>query len=150
MPLLISTRGRYALRVVVDLALHSLGAYIPLKQVAERQSLSKKYIEGIIGSLSKAGIVESMQGRSGGCRLALEPSDITVKDVLALTEGSLAPVACVSDGESLCSNEHCPARTMWSRLDSMIDGFLSGITIADLMKDDHGDDIDGREENSLP
>lgn len=134
--MLISSRGRYALRVIVDLAENASCSYVPLKQVAERQQLSQKYIEGIVSSLSKAGLVEGVQGRGGGYRLARDPRDLTAKDVLVLTETTLSPVSCVSDGETTCSNERCPARSMWTRLDGMIDDFLSGVTIADLMEDD--------------
>ena len=131
----ISTRGRYALRVVIDLAEHGNGAYRPLKEVADRQEISLKYLEGIMASLSKAGLVDGVHGRGGGYRLSRPASDYTVGDILRLTEGSLAPVACLECGASPCARaERCCTLPMWEKLDGMIQDFFDGVTIADLME----------------
>ena len=100
--MMISTRGRYALRVMVDLAEHATGAFTPLKEVAERQDISQKYLESIMSNLSKSGFVEGAQGKGGGYRLVREPGEYKVGDILRLTEGSLAPVACLeADAKTL-------------------------------------------------
>lgn len=102
MAMKISTKGRYALRLMLDLALHDTGEYIPLKEVAARQEISDKYLEQIITQLSRAGFVKSVRGAQGGYRLAESPAQYTVGRILRLMEGSLAPVECV-DGEGDCS-----------------------------------------------
>ncbi|HBF44602.1 MAG TPA: Rrf2 family transcriptional regulator, partial [Clostridiales bacterium] len=94
--MLISTRGRYALRVVVDLAEHDDGNYIPLKEISSRQEISLKYLEGIMTELSKAGIVEGLHGKGGGYKMAVPPEKCTVKSILEITEGTISPVACLA------------------------------------------------------
>ena len=135
--MMISTRGRYALRVIVDLAEHFSGEYIPLKEVAARQEISQKYLEGIMVTLSKAGIVEGAHGKGGGYRLNRPPEDYRIGDILRVTEESLAPVACLESGAAPCSRaENCRTLSMWKKLDTMITGFFDGITVRDLMQGD--------------
>lgn len=115
MAMKISTKGRYALRLMLDLALHDTGEYIPLKEVAARQEISDKYLEQIITQLSRAGFVKSVRGAQGGYRLAESPAQYTVGRILRLMEGSLAPVECV-DGEGDCSRaDRCVTIEVWAR-----------------------------------
>ena len=119
--MMISTRGRYALRVMVDLAEHTTGAFTPLKEVAQRQDISQKYLESIMSNLSKSGFVEGAQGNGGGYRLSRAPEDYKVGEILRLTEGSLAPVSCLEAGAKLCEiAPHCRTLHMWTRLNSVI------------------------------
>ena len=104
--MMISTRGRYALRVLIDLAEHGGGSYIPMKEVAERQDISLKYLERILPLLTKSGYVEGVHGKGGGYRLKKEPDNIRVGDVLRLTEGELAPVACLAKDADVCERVH--------------------------------------------
>ena len=135
--MMISTRGRYARRVIIDLAEHYNGEYIPLKETAARQEISQKYLEGIMVTLSKAGLVEGAHGKGGGYRLNRAPEDYSVGDILRVTECSLAPVACLEDGAAPCSRaESCRTLGMWKDLYDMINNFFDGITIADLMNSD--------------
>ena len=133
--MMISTRGRYALRVLIDLAEHANGGYIPMKDVAERQKLSLKYLERILPVLSKNGLVEGVHGKGGGYRLTRSPENYRVGDILRLTEGDLAPVACLSCGAQPCEQaEICRTHPMWDKLYRMINEFFDGITLAELMK----------------
>lgn len=133
----VSTRGRYALRVMTDLAEHSREGYIPLKEIAERQNISLKYIEGIMTSLSKAGLVEGAHGKGGGYRLCREPDEYKVSEILKLTEGTLAPVACLAPGATPCEMaERCRTLHMWKKLNKVIDEFFDSYTLADLMAKD--------------
>ena len=132
---MISTKGRYAIRVLLDLAEHHNGSYIPMKEVAARQEISLKYIERIMPALKTAGLVASVHGIGGGYRLTREPEEYTVGEILRLTEGSLAPVACLECGAKPCSRApHCPTLPVWSELDKVINGYLDGVTLADLVK----------------
>ncbi len=132
---MISTRGRYALRVMVDLAEHGGEAYIPLKEVVARQKISQKYLESIMGSLSKAGFVEGVHGKGGGYRLARTPEEYRIGDILRLTEGTLAPVECLACSAEPCDREEeCRTHPMWSRLDELITSYLDSVTLADLMR----------------
>ncbi|MBR1740157.1 MAG: Rrf2 family transcriptional regulator [Ruminococcus sp.] len=131
----ISTKGRYALRLMTDLALHSEEGYIPIKTIAERQGISDKYLEQIISILSRAGYVRSIRGAGGGYKLSMEPSEYTVGMVLRLTEGSLAPVACLEGEENTCERrETCPTLFIWEKLRDAIDGVVDNITIADIVE----------------
>ena len=133
--MIVSTRGRYALRVLVDLAEHSEDERIPLKDVAERQEISQKYIESIMTLLSKNGFVDGVHGKGGGYKLNRAPEDYKVGDILRLTEGTLAPVACLEAGAAPCSKkEHCRTIPMWTKLDELIEGYLDSVSIKDLMK----------------
>ena len=110
--------------------------YIPLKEIAESEGISQKYLESIMATLSKAGFVDAGHGKGGGYRLNRRPEDYTVGSILKLTEGGLTAVSCSSQGASACSRaECCNALPMWERLDKMINDFFEGITIADLLKD---------------
>jgi len=130
----ISTKGRYALRIMVDLAQQDTGAYIPLKDISQRQEISEKYSEMIIGLLSKAGFVLSSRGKGGGYRLAKSSEKYTVGAILKAAEGSLAPVSCLDMVESLCPRAgRCATLPMWRELDRRIEDYLESVTLADLV-----------------
>ena len=130
---MISTRGRYALRVMIDLAEQGRETYTPLKEVAERQRISKKYIEAIMASLSKAGLVDAVHGKGGGYRLNKPAEEYTVGEILRVTEGYLAPVACLEHGAAPCEYAgECKTLPVWDKLNLMINGYLDGITLAEL------------------
>ncbi len=132
--MMISTRGRYALRVMVDLAEHNSGEHIPLKDIASRQEISRKYLESITAVLSKAGLIDGQHGKGGGYRLSRAPDEYTVGSVLKLTEGTLAPVACLEEGQCACPRApHCRTLPMWSELSRLIDDFFEKYTLADLV-----------------
>ena len=133
--MIVSTKGRYALRVMVCLAQQEAGAYIPLKEIAEAEHISQKYLESIMTTLSKAGMVDAVHGKGGGYRLNRTAGEYTVGSILKLTEGSLAPVSCTSQGAAACSRSSCcHALPMWEKLEKMIDEFFEGITLEDLCK----------------
>lgn len=133
--MMISTRGRYALRVMIDLAEHSFENYTAMKEVAARQGISLKYLERILPLLVKGGLVEGLQGKGGGYKLTREPKDCSVGEILRLTEGDLAPVACLSCNSEPCERAgECRTLPMWTKLNSLVNDFLSGVTLADLMK----------------
>ena len=133
--MIVSTKGRYALRVMVRFAQSEPGAYIPLKEIAEKEEISQKYLESIMTILSKAGLVDAVHGKGGGYRLNRSPKEYTVGSILKLTEGSLASTGCTSQGPAACGRASCcEALPMWEKLDKMIDDFFEGITIADLLK----------------
>ena len=135
--MLISTKGRYALRVLVDMAEHQTEEYIPLKEVAERQEISEKYLESIVKVLVRAGILTGLRGKGGGYRLSCAPDQVTAAAVLRLTEGSLAPVSCLDADNSPCSRmSECRTLRLWQGLDQVIDQYLSQFTIADLIRSD--------------
>ena len=132
---MISTRGRYALRVLIDLAEHRNGNYIPMKDIADRQDISLKYLERIVPVLTKSGLIEGVHGKGGGYRLVLAPEKCVVGDVLRLTEGDLAPVACLAKDAKPCARAaECRTLGMWKRFNTLINDFFDGITVADLMK----------------
>ena len=134
--MIVSTKGRYALRVMLCFAQRGGDEYIPLKEIAAAESISQKYLESIMTILSKAGFVDAVHGKGGGYRLNRKPEDYTVGSILKLTEGSLAPVSCTSQGASACSRSTCcQTLPMWERLEKMIDEFFEGITLADLLAD---------------
>ena len=134
--MIVSTKGRYALRVMLRFATHDQGEYIPLKEIAEAEGISQKYLESIMSVLSKAGFVDAVHGKGGGYRLSRKPEDNTIGRILKLTEGGLAAVSCTSQGAAACSRtECCEAKPMWDKLDKMIDDFFEDITLADLLKD---------------
>lgn len=133
--MIVSTKGRYALRVMVCLAQKDPGEYIPLKEIAEAEQISQKYLESIMTVLSKAGFVDAVHGKGGGYRLSREPKEYTIGSILKLTEGSLAAVSCTANTPGGCQRGTCcEARPMWEKLDAMIDGFFEGITIASLLE----------------
>ena len=121
--------------MMVHFALHGDGGYIPLKEIAEAEEISQKYLETIMTTLSKAGFVDAVHGKGGGYRLNRKPEEYTVGTILKLTEGSLAAVSCTTQGPSACSRSTCcQTKPMWEKLDAMIDEFFEGITLADLLE----------------
>lgn len=142
--MMISTRGRYALRVMIDLATQNRESYIPLRDIAQRQDISEKYLESIVKVLTKEGLLEGLRGKGGGYRLTRPAQEYTVYDILKLSEGSLAPVSCLECEENArkCSRAaDCPTLPMWKELDEMIKNYFSNITIADLLQNHKaGDD----------
>lgn len=134
--MMVSTRGRYALRMMIDLAENSHGgAYIAMKDIAERLEISKKYMEQIMPVLVKNGLVEGMQGQGGGYRLTRRPEKYRVGEILRLTEGDLAPVSCLSEDSPCTRSCGCRTIAMWSRFNKLTNDFFDGITVADLMKE---------------
>jgi len=134
--MIVSTKGRYALRVMVHFAMKGADEFIPLNEIAEAENISQTYLESIMTVLSKAGFVDAVHGKGGGYRLNRTPEEYTVGSILKLTEGSLSAVSCTSQGAAACSrSECCNALPMWEKLDKMIDEFFEGITIADLLKE---------------
>ena len=130
----ISTKGRYALRLMLDLALHSHGTAVPLRDVARRQEISDKYLEQIISILNKARFVRSIRGPQGGYLLTKKPEDYTVGMILRLTEGSMAPVDCVDKEIIACDRmENCATSIVWKRLNEAISEVIDNITLADLV-----------------
>ncbi len=130
----ISTKGRYALRLMLDLAMQGNDTPVRIKDIAQRQAVSDKYLEQIISVLNKAGYVKSIRGPQGGYRLAKAPSCYTVGMILRLTEGSLAPVACMEDDENTCNRQECCATLeLWKQLDEAIKGVVDTVTLEQLV-----------------
>ncbi|MBQ8831853.1 MAG: RrF2 family transcriptional regulator [Oscillospiraceae bacterium] len=133
--MMISTRGRYALRVMIDLAERSDNGYIPMKDVAERQKISLKYLERILPVLVKNGLIEGIHGKGGGYKLTREPHEYHVGEILRLTEGDLAPVACLECNSEPCEHTGtCRTRPMWDKLHGLINDYLDSVTIEELME----------------
>lgn len=133
--MLISTRGRYALRIMVYLAEHQSDAYIPLKTMAEHLGISLKYTSRIVPHLASAGLVDSLLGKGGGYRLKCRPEECSVGEILRLTEGDLAPVACLDCNAEVCDRQDiCPTLTMWKNFHHLINDYFDGITLANLMQ----------------
>lgn len=131
---MISTKGRYSIRILLDLAIHRNGEYIPMKDVAERQGISLKYIERILPVLKENGLIDSVHGKGGGYKLTREPDQYTLWEILRLTEGDLAPVACLKDGAPSCDKAaECRTLPVWKNYYKMTVNYFSGITLADLM-----------------
>ena len=134
----ISTKGRYAVRVMLDLALNDTGEYVKVREIAKRQELSEKYLEQIIAMLNKAGYVRSTRGAQGGYKIAGDPSQYTIGMILRLTEGSLCPVACMEGDVNDCGRcDTCETLWIWKKLNRAIEGVVDGITIADLVERHH-------------
>ncbi len=132
----ISTKGRYALRMLIDLAEHKDAGYIALKDIAERQGISKKYLEQIIPLFNKSGVLRANRGYQGGYMLAKPAHQYTVGQILRITEGNLCPVSCLEDEQNRCSRSStCKTLKMWKGLDKVISTYLDGITLQDLMDD---------------
>lgn len=140
--MLISTKGRYALRVMIDLAEHQSEGFIPLKVIAQRQGISEKYLESIIKLLVKAKLLSGVRGKGGGYKLTKPPEQYTTGCILRLTEETLAPVSCLEPGAAACAKAaECRTLTLWQGLDTAISTYLDSITLADLMsRGDAGDD----------
>lgn len=132
--MIVSTKGRYALRVMVDLAEHQTTGYIPLKEIAERQEISEKYLESILKNLVQNKMLVGLRGKGGGYRLTRAPELYTVGSILRLTEGNMAPVSCLGVDSAQCSRmAECRTLPMWKKLDDLVNEFFDSITIADLM-----------------
>lgn len=135
--MLISTKGRYALRVMADLARNGGEGYVVLMDIAQRQSISEKYLEGIVAALSRSGFLQTQRGRGGGYRLARRPEEYSVGDVLRSAEGSLAPVSCIKTGDAECPNaDNCLTLPLWKELDRVMNEYLDSVTLADLIRGD--------------
>ena len=132
--MMISTKGRYALRVMADLAEHQGDGFLPLKDIAQRQEISEKYLESILKGLVQAHLLLGIRGKGGGYRLTKRPEEYTLGSILRLTEGDLAPVACLTAQALPCPRQaHCRTLPMWRRLDGMIQQFFDSATLADLL-----------------
>ena len=132
--MLISTRGRYALRVMLELAQYDQGPYMPLPLIAEKQGISEKYLESIVSLLVKGGLVEGVRGKGGGYRLRRPLQDYSAGEILRLTEGSLAPVSCLEGEENACPRAgQCHTLPMWTKLEGLINSYLDSVTLADLL-----------------
>ncbi len=140
--MIVSTKGRYALRVMIDLAEHQSEKYVPLKEVAARQEISEKYLENILKVLVQNGFLEGLRGKGGGYRLTRSPDQYTVGEILMLTEGSLAPVSCLTPSAAPCSRmANCRTYEMWKGLNDLISNYFGNITLADLaLPDQAGND----------
>ena len=133
--MLVSTKGRYALRVMVDLAEHRTDGFIPLKVIAQRQEISEKYLESIIKLLVKAKLLNGLRGKGGGYQLTKAPEQYTVGSILRVTEDSMAPVACLEPGSEACPRAaECRTLSMWQGLDKLITEYFDNITLADLAR----------------
>ena len=133
--MMISTKGRYALRVLIDLAEQGNQGYVPLKEIAERQGISQKYLESIMTVFSKADYVEALHGKGGGYRLNRPPTEYKVGHLLRLIEGTLAPVSCLECGAKPCENSaECRTLPMWTKLNDIVTDYLDNVSIADLAK----------------
>jgi Rrf2 family protein len=132
----ISTKGRYALRMLVDLAEHKTEGYIALKDIAERQSISKKYLEQIVAILNQSSILRTNRGHQGGYMLAQSPEKYTVGQILRITEGSLSPIACLEDNPNQCPrSSFCKTLSVWQGLSKVIAEYLDAITLQDIIDD---------------
>lgn len=140
--MIVSTKGRYALRVMIDLAEHQSDQYVPLKEVAARQEISEKYLENILKVLVQNGFLSGLRGKGGGYKLTRTPDQYTVSEILLLTEGSLAPVSCLEPGAAPCARmAQCRTYNMWNSLNTLIRDYFDRITLADLMANGQsGDD----------
>lgn len=133
--MMISTKGRYALRVMLDLAEHGKENYVSLKDVAQRQNISMKYLEMIVAVLNKGNMVKSQRGKAGGYQLSKMPSEYTVGEIIQLTEKTLAPVMCLEENADTCQRAgECMTLPLWKKLDSMINNYLNSVTLEDLIQ----------------
>lgn len=131
----VSTKGRYALRIMADLAIHDNGEYIRLKDIANRQAITLKYMEQIMPLLTKAGYVKSYRGNNGGYMLSRKPEEYTAGEILRTTEGSMSPIACIEDNPNRCPRkDECTTLAFWEGLWDVINEYIDGITLADLIK----------------
>lgn len=135
--MMISTRGRYALRVMIDLAENYGAGYIPMKSVAERQNISLKYLERILPGLTKNKLIEGVQGKGGGYKLSADPKDIRVGDILRLAEGDLSPVECHGcEAEGCEHSDSCKTYPLWSGFYKITNDYFNSVTLADLLESD--------------
>ena len=135
--MMISTRGRYALRVMLDLAKDESGTDVPLDDIARREGMSEKYLESIIVVLSRAGLVKSLRGKGGGYMLTRQPEEYPIGEILRLTEKTLAPVTCLESGAACPEADACPTFPLWQGLDKVIDDYLMAHSLADLLPKAH-------------
>lgn len=139
----VSTKGRYALRIMIDLAENDNGGYIRLKDISERQNITLKYLEQIMPLLTRAGYVRSYRGNNGGYMLARKPEEYTVGEILRPTEGSMAPIPCIEDSPNRCPRSNqCATLSFWEGLWKTINEYTDGFTLADLMKDGQGKELE--------
>lgn len=133
---MISTRGRYALRVMIDIGLNQDEGFVPMKEVAQRQGLSLKYLEQILPALTKNGLVQGMHGKGGGYRLTRKPEDYRIGEILRLTEKDLAPVSCLAEGAAKCDRmTKCKTIAFWKGLNEVTNEYLDSKTLRDLMEE---------------
>jgi len=138
----VSTKGRYAVRVIIDMAESGESEFHPLHNLAERQGLSEKYLEAILGTLVKNKVLEGARGKGGGYRLTKPASELTVWEILSVIETSMSPVECVDNGKNGCDRaDICPTLPMWKKLSTIIHDYFSGITIQQLVKKNRGSKI---------
>lgn len=131
---MISTRGRYALRVMIDIAENGKGGYIPLDGIAKRQGISEKYLESILVVLTRGNLLSGLRGKGGGYKLTRLPEEYTIGSILRLTEGSLSPVACLREGAEPCNKQaECKTLSLWKGLNNVINDYLNGVTLAELI-----------------
>lgn len=132
---MISTRGRYAIRIMIDLAENNDGSYIPLKDIAERQEISKKYLEILVKDMVTDGLIVGHSGKGGGYMLCRKPEDYTVGEILDLMEKSMSPVACLADKDYVCDRkDRCQTLPMWTKFDDMVHDYFYGIKLTDLLE----------------
>lgn len=137
----ISTKGRYAIRLMLDLAEHDTGEYIPLADIARRQEISEKYLEAIVAMLVRNSLLTALRGKSGGYKLTKTPEEYSVASILKVTEGAFAPVACLENQPNQCERAcHCKTLKMWVGLQALINDYFENITIQDLLDSDTGAD----------
>lgn len=133
--MMISTKGRYALRVMLDLAIHNTGRYIPLKDIAERQGISVKYLENILSSLSRVEMVDATRGKGGGYRLSKSPAEYSAGEIIRMAEGGLAMVSCLRDDQRGCEKaDQCLSLPLWEGLDKVVSEYLDSYSLADLLE----------------
>lgn len=132
--MLISTKGRYAMRIMLDLSERDTSEYVPLKEMAEAQEISVKYLEGIITALSKAGLVEGVRGKRGGYRLTRSPEEYTAEEIITVADSSIAPVSCLKEPDHDCARESsCRMKPVYEQLYSLISGYLGSLTLKDII-----------------
>lgn len=137
----ISTRGRYAVRVMLDLAEYNTGEYIPLTDIAKRQEISEKYLEAIVSSLVKGGLLTALRGKKGGYKLTKKPEEYTIRSILQITEGIFSPVACLETTPNSCGRAaHCKTLKMWEGLQKLVNDYFERITLQDLIENEAGAD----------
>ncbi len=131
---MVSAKGRYALRIFIDLAQNQGEGYVALSEVSKRQDVSLKYLETIVATLVRGGLLRSQRGMSGGYRLSRDAKDISIYDIFNLTEGSLSPVACINCGESFCNRSgNCYTKSMWTNVDNILNNYFKSVSVQDLI-----------------
>jgi Rrf2 family protein len=134
---MVSAKGRYALRIFIDLAQNQGDGYVALSEVSKRQDVSLKYLETIVATLVRGGLLRSQRGMSGGYRLSRDAKEISIYDIFNLTEGSLSPVACISCGENFCNRSgNCYTKEMWANVDNLINNYFKSVSVQDLLEKD--------------